>query len=120
MSDLPDEGDGGDGFDGVDSVSSGDDGEHEAADADKGGIRSNDWIFSVRPGHGSWYRGANLVQIVVQRAANSPQRSPRCPQHIKILTILTQNQNIHNINPESKYSKPRNILFVDIAQYIIF
>ena len=58
----------------------------------------------------SWYRGA----------ANSPQRSPRCPQHIKILTILTQNQNIHNINPESKYSKPRNILFVDIAQYIIF
>ena len=23
-------------------------------------------------------------------AANSPQRSPHCPQHIKILTILTQ------------------------------
>ena len=101
MSDLPDEGDGGDGFDGVDSVSSGDDGEHEAADADKGGIRSNDWIFSVRPGHGSWYRGANLVQIVVQRAANSPQRSPRCPQHIKILSILTQNQNTQN--PETYF-----------------
>ena len=99
------------GFDGVDSVSSGDDGEHEAADADKGGIRSNDWIFSVRPGHGSWYRGANLVQIVVQRSSQQPSKEP---------TLPSAHQNTLNINPESKYSKPRNILFVDIAQYIIF
>ena len=53
----------------------------EDGDADQGeGIRSNDWIFSGRPGHRSWHR----------RAANSPQRSPHCPRHIKILTILTQ------------------------------
>ena len=40
------------------------DGDDVSGDGDKGGIRSNDWIFSSRPGHRSRHG----------EVANSPQR----------------------------------------------
>ena len=58
--------------------------------------------------------GTEKIQSGTDRGTEGSQQPSKEP------TLPSAHQNTHNINPESKYSKPRNILFVDITQYIIF